>query len=260
MDFIKKHYEKVILSLVLLGVIAVLGVLPFLIQQDKEATTAVITNITTSKKPLDPLDLSRQNRALERVKSPFELDFETTNKIVNPVLWKKNLASGELFKIMTGHEADAEAVVVTNITPLYFSLTLTDVKTNTGMVYSIMVEHQAAARGRQRSPHMASKGEKNANFTITGVKGDPASPDELELKLTDTGETVVVAPGKPFRRPEAYLADLKFPPEKTVKTGVRVGARLTFGSDDYIVVAISENEVILSAQSNQKKTILHYQR
>jgi hypothetical protein len=260
MDFIKKHYEKVILSLVLLGVVGALVALPFVIAKDKEEMDAMQDIIAPKPKPLDPLDLSRQNAVLARVKAPYVLDFETTNKIVNPVLWKKNPASGELFKIMTGHEIDAEAAVVTKITPLYFILSLEDIKTNTGVIYVIMVERQAARAGQQKHPHFAAKGEKNADFTITGVKGDPMAPDELELKLADSGETVAVAPHRPYRRADAYTADLKFDPENKKFTGRRVGSHLAFGSDEYNIVAINENEVILAAQSNQKKTILHYQR
>jgi len=258
MDFLKKHYEKIILSLVLLGVVGALVGLPFVIAKDKQEMADMEDVITPKAKPLDPPDMSRQNSMLDRVNSPWVLDFETTNKIVNPVLWKKNPTSGELFKIMTGHEIDAEAAVVTKITPLYFSLSLHNVNTNAGVVYVIDVGRQAVVRGGQQH-RFAAQGEKKDLFTIMKVKGDPLSPDELDLKLADTGETAVVAPGKPFRRADAYTADLKYDPGKTVYPGQRVGAHLSFGGDEYIIVAITENEVILAAQSNQKKTILHYQ-
>lgn len=34
----------------------------------------------------------------------------------------------------------------------------------------------------------------------------------------------------------------------------RVGATLRFGNEDYIIVAITENEIVVLAKSNQKKT------
>jgi hypothetical protein len=257
MDFIKKHYEKIVLSLVLLGVVSALVALPFIIAKDKQEMEDV-ENVTTSKlKDLPPLDMTHQSNVLERVKSPYTLDFETTNKIVNPVLWKKNAASGELIKISTGHEIDAEAAVVTKITPLYFILSLDEVKTNTGVLYSIGVVRQATGRGLQH--RFVTLGEKQDLFTLIKVKGDPATPAELDLKLADTGEIAVVAPGKPFRRADAYTADLRFDPGNNKFTGRRVGSHLAFGGEEYIIVAINENEVILAAQSNQKKTILHYQ-
>ena len=258
MDFIKKHYEKVILSLVLLGVVGALVALPFVIQKDKEDMDAIESTIMPKPRPLDPLDMTPLDSVLERVKAPYILDFETTNKIVNPVLWKKNVTSGDLFKISTGHEIDAEAAVVTKITPLYLILSLDEVKTNTGVIYVIGVERQATSRGKQQ--RFATVGEKKDLFTVIKVKGDPSAPDELDLKLADTGETAVVTPRKPFMRADAYTADLKFDPEKVSTRNRRVGARWSFGGEDYIIVAINENEVILAAQSNQKKTILHYPR
>ena len=70
MDFIKKNYEKIILSVVLLGVVGALVALPFVIQQDKEDTTAMVTSVTSPKvKPLDPLDLTAQNNLLVFSKS-----------------------------------------------------------------------------------------------------------------------------------------------------------------------------------------------
>ena len=62
----------------------------------------------------------------------------------------------------------------------------------------------------------------------------------------------------PFQRVDGYSADLKYDPEKINATGLRVGADLKFAGDDYNVIAIDENEVILLAQSNQKKYTLRY--
>jgi len=261
MDFIKKNYEKIILSVVLLGVVGALVALPFVIQQDKEDTTAMVTSVTSPKvKPLDPLDLTAQNNLLNRLQTPYDLDFSTTNKLVNPVTWKKN-ANGELIKITTGHEIDAEAAEVTKITPLYLILSLESVETNLETRYVIGIERQfVTSRSQRKQTTVASVGEKKPIFTIVQVKGDPIQPDELELKLADTGEIVPVAKGKPYERADAFTADIKFDPEKISKVGQHEGAVLRFGDETYNIVAIHQNEVILLAQSNQKKTILHYSR
>jgi hypothetical protein len=54
------------------------------------------------------------------------------------------------------------------------------------------------------------------------------------------------------------MADLKFDPEGKKWPNQRVGSSLKFGNDEYIIVAINRNEVVLSAKSNQKKTTLTY--
>ena len=166
MDFIKKHYEKVILSLVLLGVVGALVALPFVIAKDKADMEAMADIVTPKPKDLPPLDLSAENNILARMQTSYALDLSTTNKLFNPVTWKKNEA-GDLLKITSGHEIDAEAAVVTNITPLYFILSLETVETNVGFRYVIGVQRQGSrTHATQHQTRVASVGEKEDFFTI----------------------------------------------------------------------------------------------
>jgi hypothetical protein len=262
MDFVKKHYEKIILSGVLLGVIGFLVFLPFVISHDQEEQKTNADNVTSPRvAPLPPLDLTRQTNALERLLSPANFDFSTTNKLFNPVEWKK-AANGDLIKIKNGNEVGIGALVITKITPLYLLITLDQVTTNElGARYVIGIEHQAAptpAMRRKQQRFVSLDDPKKEAFTLLQVKGAPENPDQLVLKLADTGETAVIATGKPFQRVDGYSADLKYDPENKKFLGRRVGAPISFGGEDYIIVAIDADEVILSAQSNQKKTPLRY--
>lgn len=270
MEFIKRNYEKIILSLVLLGLVGALAFMPVVIYYDQQQMADSKNKVIHQKPvPLPELDLSRQQAVLERLKSPYNLDFSTTNKLFNPVQWQKN-SDGTLMKITTGHEVGPGAAVVTKITPLYYSISLDSVTTNElGARYAFGIEDQSAvvqAQRRKRS-HYASKGEtvvdktvggKNEGFILKDVKGPPENPDQLVLVLADTQATVTLSKDKPFRRVDAYSADLKYDPDKFNVTGQRVGADLKFAGDDNNVIAIDQNEVILLAQSNQKKYILPY--
>ena len=91
MDFVKKHYEKILLSVVLLGLVGALVFMPFMITSDRHrlARHAARASSATSVKPLDPLDLTRETNVLERLQSPYKLDFSTTNKLFNPVQWQR---------------------------------------------------------------------------------------------------------------------------------------------------------------------------
>jgi len=266
MNFIKKHYEKILLSVVLLGLVGALGFLPVLIDADRERTNHQPATILPPPRPLEALNMTRQNDLLERLTNSYQLDFSTTNKLFNPVEWKKDY-SGNLIKIMTGHEVDANAAVVTKITPLDLVVTLDSVQTNDmgalGAIYIIGVERQAAPTLllQRKQQHYATKGEPVPGaFTITNVVGDPANPDQLILRLADTGEKAVLSKDSAytFRRVDGYEADLKYDPGKKIFPGQRVGSVLPMGGEDYKIVAISQNEVILSAQSNQKKYTLRY--
>ena len=257
MDLLKKHYEKILFGVVLLGLLGALIFLPFLIQSDREKQETISTGlITPPVKPLPPLNLTALSNAIERLQLPYQLDFESTNRLFNPVEWQRTV-SGNLVKV---ESIGPRAAKVTKTTPLYFVLTLDSVETNFGARYVIGVERQAAPVPWQRAKrqHYASVGEKNDTFTITAVKGPPASPTELVLRLTDSGEIVTLSKNKPYRRVDAYMADLEYSPEGKSWQDQRVGDDLKFAGDDYIVVAINEDEVVISAQSNQKKTTLIY--
>ena len=78
------------------------------------------------------------------------------------------------------------------------------------------------------------------------------------LELNDTGQRVTVTKEQPFRRVDGYMVDLKYAPENKTWTNRRVGASLSFNGEEYNIVAITENEVVLSAKSNQKKWTIKY--
>lgn len=261
MDFLKKHYEKIILVAVLLGVVGFLVFLPIMINADKADLDQMRTQVIPTKvKALPELEMARQDDILARLQSPANFDFSTRNKLFNPIEWKRD-ANGVLFPIKNGTEIGPRAAVVTKISPLNLVVTLDQVDTNSPSPrYVIGLSNAAAATPmtRRKQTRYAGLKEKKDLFTLDAIKGDPLNPNEVDLTLTDTGEKAVVLKDKPFERVNAYTADLKYDPEKKVFAGRRVGSTVTFNGEDYIIVAIDANEVILSGQSNQKKTILHY--
>jgi hypothetical protein len=267
MDFVKKHYEKILLTVVLLGLVGALVFLPFLIAGDQEKVrnmTGVVLN--PKVQPLPSLDLARQTNVMSRLQSPFSLDFSTTNRLFNPLQWQRR-TDGTLVPVKPGI-IGPEAAAVTKITPLYTIITLDSIETNSiatnelAARYVMSVERQAAAALAQRGKrqHYASVAEKLDAFTIRSVKGSVDNPAQLELtlQLADTGEQVTVTKDKPFRRVDGYTADLKYDPEGKKWQAQRLNAALKFFGDDYIIVAINQDSVILLARSNQKKTTLTY--
>jgi hypothetical protein len=259
MDFIKKHYEKIILGVVLLGLVGVLVLFRFIISADQSQQEEMSTTIISGKvTPLPSLDLTAQSNVLTRLQSPPNFDFSTTNKLFNPLEWKK-AANGTIFPVKTGNEI-VQAAVVTKITPLYFMVALDSVETNEfGTRYVISVERQGAPNPfmRRKQEHYVSLGDKTDAFALTNSVGSVENP-QLVLKLTGTGDTVTISKDKPYQRVDGYMADLKYPLENKIFNGRREGSMISFGGEDYIIVAIHQDEVILSAASNQKRTTLRY--
>ena len=261
MQFLKKHYEKILLGVVLAGLIGVLVFMLFYIASDKEKMESDVTSlINPSAKALPDLDLGTNGAALTRLQSPFQLDLETGNKIFNPFEWVKT-ADGKLIK--KDNSVGARVAVVTNITPLYLVMTLVSATTNdAGARYVVQVEKQAAPTPAKRvkQQRYVSKGDKNETFTLVNVIGAPENPDSMLIKLADSGETVPVTREKPYRRVDGYMADFRYDPEKKAYHNCRVGTKIMppFNFTDYVVTEVGSNYMVLTDQTNQKKTTLPF--
>ena len=256
MEFLKKHYEKILLGLVLAGLVGALIFMPFYIASDNQAMNDVTESIINkSGTELTNLDLTAQTTVAARLHGNYNLDLETANRVFNPLEWQK-APDGSL--ILASSHVGPQMIVVTNISPLYLILTLDSVTTNeVGARYAIGVEKQAEklAAKRHHVPRFVSKGDKaNETFALVDIKGAPENPDELVLKLVDTGDLVSVSKDKPYRRIDAYAADFRYDLEKKSFHGLRVGDKAAFNGASYIVVGVSQDELILEDPSNHKKT------
>jgi hypothetical protein len=262
MDFLKKNYEKILLGLVLAGLIGVLIFMFFYIAADKEQMKMTTDTVSHPKvKALPDLDLVVESNVIERLQSPYALDFDKSNKVFNTMEWQK-AADGSLIKISSGNEVGPNAVKVTAIQPLYLKLTFDSVMTNDGFGarYQVYVERQADKDMFKRRPqqHFVSIGDKTDIFQLVGVTGDTNNPSALQVKLLDTGEMATIPRGQSYKRADAYTADFRYDPEKKVFNTKRVGDKISFAGTDYVVVEINQNELILSDQSNQRKYSLPF--
>jgi hypothetical protein len=258
MDLLKKHYEKIVLGGVLLVLAVGAALLPMQISSERDELRQKETDIVSQPaKPLEPLNFVTQQMAVLQLRAAAQLDLSTTNKVLNPLLWQKT-PEGKLIKFTTGEEAGPKALVVTKLTPLHLSISLDGVNTSEATPrYTITVEREAAAdrNKRAKKPFFASLNNKNEVFTVREAGGAPDNP-VLKLELADGGEIIEISKDKPFKRVDGYMADLKYSlePNRPPWTAQRVGGALKFGGEDYIIVAITKNEVVVLAKSNQKKT------
>jgi hypothetical protein len=261
MDFIKKHYEKVLLGVVLVGLAAAVVFLQFLVSSEQAKLSEITNTVLNPKvKPLTNLDLTLLDATLKQVAAPATIDFGPPNRLFNPMPWQKGLDN----RPIPSQKVGPTAVAVTNITPLYLRLTLDSVATSdTGARYVIGIEKQAAANPSQRTKKQAycslNPPTKNETFTMLEVKGKPEDPTQIIVQLNDTAERAVVAKDKPFSRVDGYMADLRYDPEKKNWPDKRIGAVLPFNGEDYKIVAINSSEVVLSAPNQKKWTIKYHQ-
>jgi len=256
MDFLKNNYEKVLLGLVLLGLAVALGFLPFKISSEKtNLADARDKLIQRPVKPLTNIDLTVPEGAAKRVAASFSMDLTTTNKVFNPMPWQR-AADQHLLKVGE-QNVGPRAVTILKTTPLYLTLTLDSVSVvEAGPKYIIGVQKEAAPVASQRTKKevSCSLNVKSDFLIVREVKGKPEDPAQVIVELTDTGDRATITKETPYKRVDGYTADLKYPPENKSWTGRRIGSPvLTFAGEDYNIVAITQNEVVLSAKSNQKK-------
>jgi hypothetical protein len=150
MQFIKKNYEKVLLGLVLLGLVAVAVFLLFLVSNEKQAQEERRNKIINRPvKPLAAADFTSSDTLLKRAEAPVVLNFsDNLHKLFNPVRWQK-AADGRLLKNPVG--TDVQKLEVLKISPLYLNITLDSINASeSGTRYVIVIEQQAATKPNLR--------------------------------------------------------------------------------------------------------------
>src|SRR5215831_815444 len=147
MDFLKKHYEKLILGLVLLGLAGAAAFLPIKINSEKSDLENKKISLTTPKTaPLTNLDMTAAEAAVKLMASPQLINFSEPHKLFNPMAWQK-APDGRLYR---QDKVGPNALSVTNIVPLYLKLSLDQVEPVEPPKYVIGVEKQAAAKASDR--------------------------------------------------------------------------------------------------------------
>jgi len=252
MSFLKKHYEKILLAIVLVGLAVAVALLPFLISGETEKIDTMRKILAPKPQPLTNLDLTAQEVALSHAGSNITVDFANPNRLFNPVPWKR-AADGKLIK-MEESNIGPRAVAIAKITPLNLNLKFDSVKAGAGGAPLYVIASDNEATGKKKTVY-APLGVKEEGFIVRQLEGPTNEPTKLFLELLDTGEKAVLTKDQGFSRIEAYKADLKYAPEIKSWPGKRVGTTIALNGEEYKIVAITKSEVVLSAPNQKKWTI-----
>jgi hypothetical protein len=171
------------------------------------------------------------------------------------------MPDGNLIKIEKGTEVGPGAMRIVKVTPLNFAISFVRMAGSSSFQFSILQEGATTniyfRQQTKRDVYVSTNQQDSTKtFWLREVKGT-ADALQFTLELAD-GDRVEIAADKPFSRVEGYKVDLQYPPEPRLSglTGRRVGDTLRLGDEDYIIVAITPNEVVFSARSNNKKTTI----
>ena len=260
---VKRHWEKALLALALVGLI---GAVIYLNQMKSEESAKIDEYekgvLRPKVKTYPTLDVNMLSSAMRQATNRVGLQFSPPHNLFNPVKWQKRTATGERIKAETGRELGINALQIAKTTPLATTITL-DAPSGSGANMSVTMEGNSTNYYRQRlrafvstnttdRVHRTSRAFSLRDFRLTADGGAEA---DIEVTVgPSTNVTVTVS--KPFIRVESYKADLFYPPENLSLKDRRAGDTLTVAGEDYIIVAISANEVVVSARSNDRRTTI----
>jgi hypothetical protein len=256
---VKRHYEKVILALALIGLIGAVIYLNEMKSAENEKIEKYNQNIGKRKgKPVPSVDASALSLAMQHSTNPPALNFSPPHNLFNPVKWQKRL-DGSLLKVETGREVGPQALEIVKIAPLHLTITL-DQQSGSGVNMSVTQEAHTNRFWRVKmqsfltTNNASERIHRSRVFTLRDLKVMPDGP-VADIELAD-GTKATVTVNKPFSRVEGYKVDLSYPPEKKNFPDRRVGDVLALAGEDYIIVAITPNEVVVSARSNDRRTTI----
>jgi hypothetical protein len=261
MEFIKKNYEKVILSVVLLGLAVAAALLPFRVSSERARLDEIENmDVREQKRILKPLDLST-NEALQRELSrPLALNLTKGHNLFNPVQWQR-LPDGNLRKIVTGREYGPGALPVTDVRPLKLIVAF-DGASSLGneTAYRFKVVREADRNPRNRAPvtrQVSAVGSKNDLFILRDMQ-PRENPAEFVLEMVANKQTLTVKTNEAYEGVAGYMADLRYEPDKKDFLAKRIDDRLAFASDTNKIVAITTAGVTVEAVSNKKRTTIDF--
>jgi len=269
MDALKKlgavfanHYEKIILSVILLALLGAAAFLPFRVAQNRQTIDEALALIEKrGKKESKPTDTAEIEKAIKSEKSEPRLTLSGDHNVFNPVLWKRG-RDGALFKVVKGDEDGPGGLVVSAIRPLQLIIQYEGVQTSGDSVrykFSVLDESKGGRSPRPRQLFLAlGSASKSDPFVVTKITPPADNPPAVEFRFADSTETVTLTREQPFKRIAGYEADLRHEKIGTPFSNVRAkqpgGIRL--GTQTYNIVAITKDEVtVQSSTSNKRWTV-----
>jgi len=248
MQFLKRHFEKIILSAVLLG----LGAAAFLVfQAVTEAKSKTGPNLEKQQpnKPWVGPDLTPLRNTIKNLKEAPEFTLSGDHNLFNPVTWKMS-KDGRLFKQL---KEGPDALTVTDIRPLEYTIRLDQ---KTGDSYSMVAKHPLQPEKKWYESY-GDKGPKTALYpcVIVGTNDALQTPPKIQILLPDTKETVTLTGNQPYKRVELYEADMKYNASDTnsVFTKQHPGDKVKLSGETWKIVVITNNAVTLSNLHSSKR-------
>ncbi len=266
MQFLKNHYEKLILSLVLIGLAAAAVVLMMKVGGIKDDLEKVsLTRSSGSGTPLQPLERDTLSAKLELAKNPLAVDLGHPNLVFNPVVWKKT-ASDSVFPDRDGKSTGEGAVEVTSIVAKNLIIELVRVTgTEERPRYEFGITAEGAPerknqRQKKKGVYAGDTGEyrnypesgTNFVFTLKEVQGAALEPTSLILEVEGEEMPVVITPDEPFKKVMLHVANMVHRQTREQYVQKTKGDSIVIEGEVFNIIAVSATQVVIESASGKR--------
>lgn len=275
MEFLKNHYEKIVLGLMLLLMASGAGLLVFeagSVQERLDEYRKLI--ISGDSKPPPAQDVEKMKGLLNAATKPSQTDFATGHRVFNPGAWYAD-TNGNL---IAGTKVGVSQLAVHSITPQRLLLELVSVGgTADRATVSLKVTREFArtlteqAKLSKTVPVNATNTAANASsahtldpqrkmvLLIRGIGGTPENP-EAKCELHEPNKDPLkfnLSKAQGFVTVVEHIASIQYMVETNFAwPKARKDTPLIFAGDTNIVVEITASNVVARAVSNDKVTTL----
>ena len=258
MQFLKKHYEKIVLGVVLLGVAATSLMLTMRAGDERQKLAEQLQQKVGGKqKPLKPVDLDGSTASLERLSKPSVVSLSGEHKTFNPGTWIRK-ADGSIAPVGDKGGRGVEGLALVATPPLNLSVTYASVA-GTGEPYRyqfiVVRDHEKLSAKRRPTTISLTEGTKNDLFVLREVHGPKDNPTEVVIEVLSGNERVTLSKDKTFTKGMAFAADIRYEAENKNFVGKRADESLMLSGVTYKIVAIQKDELVVSAPNQVRTTI-----
>lgn len=261
MEFIKKHYEKLVLGVVLLSVAGLAIFLVFAVSQIRSDLESALQQFAGAKqKPLVSENLETNLTALKRVTGRVPVVLAAPDHYTfNPITWAR-ASGGRLEPTRPRPDTGAAGLTYTAAHDLVLEIAFEQVAGTPEALryqFSVRRDYEKTANARRAMVESVAVGSENKDqlFRLLDVQGPKEAPTNFVCELIATRETFNLSKGRNFRRTQGYSADLRYEADRRDFPQKRVGDSITLSGAVYKIVAIEKDELVVSAPNSVRTTV-----
>lgn len=272
MEFLKNHYEKIVLSVVLAGLVGAVVVLILMAVDMRGVLQADPTNVSRTVSKVTPVDSTNYLVLLSNVTNPPVVNFDAGHKIFNP----DKLMEGTNGQLFTTKDVGVNKLQILKIVPLDLILFphLRGSAERPGLYLGVKTDYEPPPYNRIMIPNSVTAGkelkfgrtvtrDKGFKIHVTDVAGDPKAPDTVRigLEFSVAGNVLTnlsLTMSNEWRHTVEYAADLAYPPENLPYPDSRVGRQMLFAGETNTILEIRAEGITVKEESTEKRTSLLY--